>query len=343
MIAAEAFRAQARACEALDSPFTGRVLNVIANNLARDTPVGRRILSWPGDISASGDAVPLRLAGALHALVLSKRDMKLAAAWRTPDSVTDAALWSTVDGALRRFQEFVLAFLEHPPQTNEVGRSAALIAVARWLGMPLALSELGASAGLNLLWDRYALEVAGRRYGPGNAPVTLRPDWDGPPPARAAPRVHERAGVDRNPLDPVSDRLRVLAYVWADQTERLERAEAALDAATRDPAPVAKGDAVDWLAERLKTKRPGRLHLVYHTLTWQYLSPQQRERATALLEEAGAESSEDAPLAHFGLENDGDGDGGALTLQLWPGGHAMAMGRADFHGRWLRWRPPDAT
>lgn len=162
-----AFRDQARSCAALGSPLMKRLMAGLAARLSPGDPVSDRVLGWPGDPSSQGDSVPLRLAGGLHALILTGRDPDLAAAYAKEPDPTDAAL-----AALRRHPEFLLDRLTSPPQTNEVRRSAPLIAAAHWLtarfGLPLILSELGASAGLNLLWDRYALRIGGRTFGPAD-------------------------------------------------------------------------------------------------------------------------------------------------------------------------------
>lgn len=251
-------------------------------------------------------------------------------------------------GALSAHEPWLMARLDHAPQTNEVARAAVLIAAARWLtarhGLPLVLSELGASAGLNLMFDRFALVAGGQHLGPEDPILTLTPDWDGPPPANATPRITDRAGVDLNPLDPVQDRNRLLSYIWPEQPDRLARTRAALNAG---PPRVAKSDAIDWLATRL-APRPGHLHLIYHTVAWQYFPAHTQARGEALLAEAGARASPQAPLARFGMEADGtpdptpDGtpDGAALTLHLWPDDVTLNLGRADFHGRWVRWTPP---
>ena len=91
--------------------------------------------------------------------------------------------------------------------------------------MPVMLSELGASAGFNLLLDRYSLN-AGRTLQPADDPiVTLSPDWMGMIPAEQPLKIIDRAGVDINPLNPVdrSDYLRLLSYTSADQSDRLDR------------------------------------------------------------------------------------------------------------------------
>jgi hypothetical protein len=324
-----------------------RLHTLFAERLAPGTPITDRLFNWPGDMGAGGGVVPVRLAGALHALVLDGTDPALAAAYAGRDRLDDDALWAAVTAAMERHTARILSWLDRVPQTNEVRRSVALIACARWLtarqGLPLALSELGASAGLNLMFDRYAMVAQGRRYGPADAALTLAPDWDGPPPADAEPKVAERAGCDLAPLDPVADRLRLLAYVWADQTDRLERTAAALDLVARNRPRIDRADAAEWLAARLAEPRPGRTHLVYHTIAAQYFPAAVRARIADLLAEAGARATTDAPLAHMAMEGDGRLDSAALTLTVWDGGPgsgvAMPMGRVDFHGRFIRWDP----
>lgn len=338
----EAFRDQAKSCAALGSPFTARLLDGLAGAIRPGTALADRLLGWPGDVSSAGASLALRLAGGLHALVRLGRDTELAAAYADPGtdgpSLTAAAL-----AAMARHEAFLLDWIESPPQTNEVRRSAVLIAAAHLLtaryARPLILSELGASAGLNLLWDRYALEIGGHRFGPPDPVLTLRPDWTGPLPDPSPPRVAERAGADLNPLDPLADRLRLLSYIWADQADRIARTEAALAEAGRQRPQVVRADAIDWLAVRLASPRPGHLHLVYHTIAWQYFPAETQARGRALLAEAGARATPDAPLAHLEMEADGNGPGAGLSLTLWPGGTHHQLGRADFHGRWVDWQP----
>ncbi|MGY6412151.1 MAG: DUF2332 domain-containing protein [Alkalilacustris sp.] len=340
MSVAGAFRAQARSCDSLGAPFLARALRLMADRLPSDGTLGTRLHSWPGDMSARGDAVPLRLAAGLHALVLSGQAPDLAAVWPAPETTPDDALWPPIATALHTHEAHLLDWLDRAPQTNEVGRSAALIAAAHWLGGGLAVSELGAAAGLNLLFDAWALEGPCWRRGSNAAPLVLRPDWTGPPPPATPYAVETRAGVDLHPRDPATDRLRLMAYVWPDQPERLARLGAALDTAARARPPVARGCAIDWLEARLATPMPGLRHLIVHTIAWQYFPQALRARGEALLQAAGARATPDAPLARLAMEADGTRDGAALTLTLWPGGTRHALGRVDFHGRWMRWTPP---
>src|SRR5690606_38619973 len=179
------FRRQASACARLGSPFTARLLALVEDRLDQAGVVGRTLLRWPGDPKA--DALALRLAGGLHALVLSGDAPCLAAAYPGGARADDpAALRAAIAMSLEAHADFILTFLARPPQTNEVGRAAALrggfLTVAAATGLPLRLCEIGASAGLNLHWDAYAYDLAGTTFGPPDRPLSLRPAWQGPLP-----------------------------------------------------------------------------------------------------------------------------------------------------------------
>lgn len=322
----------------LGSPFMGQLMGLCATREWPDCPVTDRIFQWQGDLSPRSQSVPLRLAGALHALRLNG-DAVLDAVY-PPHTVSDNILWHAVSQTLCDHSPTIMSWLNSAPQTNEVRRSAALIAVGHFLadrfGLPIRTSELGASAGLNLQWDRYALEVSGQSFGPIDPVLTLRPDWTGPPPPKAQPNVTDRAGVDLNPLNPQSDALRLQAYLWPDQPERLRLTQAAIAASQ---TPVDQGDAIDWLRSRLLHK-PGELHLIYSTIAWQYFPADKQAKGTAAIAKAGEAATDDTPLAWFGMEADDQSPGAALTLRLWPGDLTIPLGRADFHGRWLHWAAP---
>ena len=330
----QTFRDQASACAALGSPLMARLMAGFADQLTPGNPVADQVLGWQGDPSSRADSLPLRLAAGLHALVLTGVDPDLAAAYAmSTHDPTRAAL-----RAIQRHPAFLLSWLNSPPQTNEVRRSAPLIAAAHWLtarfGLPLVLSELGASAGLNLLWDHYALAIGRQTFGPASPTLTLAPDWTGPLPTVATPTMLDRRGVDLNPLDPVADRLRVLSYIWPDQPDRLARSRAALDLAARRKPPIDRADAADWLETRLSRPIPGALQLIFHTVAWQDFPPATQSRARASMRTAGAT----APLARLSMEANGNSPGAALTLTLWPGGETIRLGHADFHGRWVDWQ-----
>ena len=335
-----AMQDQARHCSTLGSPFMAQLCTVLAENLQPGTALTDRLFTWPGDVASGTDAVPLRLCAAFHALHLRGRG-NLGAVY-PPNRVDDDTLWAGIAAAMARESDFIDRWIDSPPQTNEVRRSAGLIAGAQWLtaryALPIHLSELGASGGLNLMFDRFRLHISGQTYGPENPALTLRPDWSGGLPPVSTVQVAERRGIDLNPLDPhdANDRLRLRAYLWADQPDRLALTDAAIRVAT---GPVDKGDAIDWLATRL-TPRPGALHLIWHSIAWQYFAPAAQTRGTQLIEAAGARATANSPLVWLSMERDDSGPGAALHLRHWPGDHHVALGRIDFHGRWLRWDAP---
>lgn len=341
-IVRQSFLRQAKSCDDLGSPFTARLCRLMAARLDETTSVGRHILEWQGDPTSNGDALALRLAGALHALMLSGTDPGLNPVY-PPHPSTDDELWVACEKALSRDEAFILARLKSPPQTNEVRRSAALLPgfltiAALFDNRPLVLSEIGASAGLNLQWDLYSYRLGNTSWGQGSH-VQLSPDWTGPPPPEAQLTVAERAGCDLNPLDPQSfeHRQRLLSYLWADQADRIERTRAALVMAADSDLSVDRADAVDWLTTRLQKSYPGAVHVIYHSVAWQYLPAARQAEGNALIAAAGARATAQAPLARLQMEGDGQNDGAALTLTVWPPGESHVVGRADFHGRWVKW------
>ncbi len=338
-----AFDRQATACAALGSDFTARLMRIMAQVWPSDTGLAQRAAAWPGEIGPGGASLPLRIAGGLHALVLEGKDAALVAAY-PPHQAGDGVLAQAVARALHSHDAALCDWTRTAPQTNEVGRSAVLLAAAAELtarfGLPLVLSELGASAGLNLWFDRFALHLPGPPrsagvLGTADSTVVLRPDWQGVSPPVTQIGVAERHGVDLNPLDPVRDRIRLMAFVWPDQTDRLARLRAALGVA--QSGCVTQSDAADWLEARLLTPMPGHMHLVYHTIAHQYFPAPTQGRIARAMQAAGARATPQAPLAWLAMEADG-GDGAGLTLRLWPGDRRFDLGRAGFHGQWLRWR-----
>ena len=339
---ADVFREQAANCASLGSPFMGQLLTVLAEHWPGNSDLARVLDTYTGDIGPRGHSLPLRVGGGLHALVLSGRDAGLAAVF-PPHTVSDDALCTAVLDAIEANSAFLCDWVQSPPQTNEVRRSAALIPsaylAASHFDLPIMLSELGASGGLNLMWDRYAVEAGDVSLGTDSPVLTLTPDWSGPVPTGPRPNVVERAGVDLNPLDPrkSDDLLRMTAYLWADQPDRMQMTRTA--AAVMD-APIARADAIDWLETRLAAQPEGQLHMIQHTIAWQYFPAQAQTRGRTLIEAAGTRATETRPLAWLSMEDDGYAPGkvgAALTLRLWPGDLHLNLGRVDFHGRWIKW------
>lgn len=345
---AAAFAAQVDWCRLLDSPFTARLMEAAPPALA-DAPgaTAAAIRDWPGE--PVRDALVLRLAGGLHALVRSGRAPGLAALYppaALPEIEPLAAAIAAVladpglDAALR-------PWLDSAPQTNEVARSGVLMpgmmVIAGETGLPLRLFELGPSAGLNLCLDRWHYRLGQREAGDAASPVVIAPDWRGAPlPDLPDIRVVSRAGIDLNPLDvrdpATADRL--LAYVWPDQPARVARAAAAIAAVAADPPPITQGDAAAFVAARVAPEA-GSCGVVFHSIAFQYFPAESRAAITAQMARVGADAGPEAPLAWLRYEME-DGRIGALPtlrLTLWRGGppEERLLAHAHPHGAFVQW------
>ena len=257
------------------------------------------------------------------------------------------AAWTALRGVLVEHRDELRRQLDQAPQTNEVGRAAALVGglhhiVDRRPG-PVRLVEIGASAGLNLLADQFRVIAGdGRSVGPSTSPVVLDDAWHGRPPPRAArPEVLERFGCDTAPLDArtTEGRLRLTSYVWPDQQARLARLRGALAIAQRVPVVVERSDAVGFL-HRLDLV-PGTTTVLWHSVMWQYLSRSEQEAAAARIADLGARADEKAGFAHLSLEPRRPAAGGRheflVVLRSWPGGEERALGTAAPHGLPTTW------
>ena len=339
----ERVRLQAGYCRGAGSLLTAAVLDAAADDLAAGGPVADLLRPLADD--PSGSVPALRLAGALHRLVLERRAPELALHYPTvggtPGDVGPVVI-RTVREHLAELQELV----QRPVQTNEVGRSSALLGalvlVQQRTRLPIRLLELGASGGLNLLVDRYAHEVAdGVTLGDPRSPVRLEKPWRGRHPAHVTPTIAARRGCDPAPLDPRSaaDRLTLTSYVWADQVHRFERLRAALQVAAQDPPVVERSGAAAFLERELAAPRPGAATVVWHSVVRQYVAPAERDVMDELLEQAGRRATADAPLAHVELEPEKGEPRFLLGLRLWPGGARRVLAECQGHGPPVVWRP----
>jgi hypothetical protein len=344
----EAFRIQARVCAAMGSPFSAGLLERAAADGGAGGPVAQILSPWAEATREvlMKDAAPLRLLGAAHDLALSGEDAALQAAWPSPDRAGDLeGAWAALAGAMRAGPRRFADFVTHEPQTNEARRSVCLLGgfleAARATGLPLRTWELGASAGLNQLWDlyRYDLGAAGA-WGDPAAPVRLDTDWRGPPPPLGAPvRVVARAACDRAPIDladPIAAR-RLRAYVWADQFDRLARLDAAVALARAHGVRVEAADALAFVRDRVTLER-GSLAVVYHSIFWQYLPAQTQAALEQAIAELGARATNDAPMAWLRMEPQAANLAQIeVRLTLWPLAPDRRLALCDPHGRWLEW------
>jgi hypothetical protein len=243
-----AFLIQQHYCERNAAPIYARMCAAVAAGITRDSAIGVRVLDWPGE--PTRDALPLRLFGGLHALVLAGADAGLAEVFA--GRVTDPReVSATLERVFADHATALLPWLDGPPQTNEPGRSGALmlglIALAKRYGPRIELIEIGSSAGLNLLIDRYRFDLGGTLYGPADSPVTIRPKWSGPPAPSVPLDIVSVRGCDINPIDATDPAVaaRLAAYVWPDTPERLARVRTAIAMLGARGVDLVRADAAD--------------------------------------------------------------------------------------------------
>ena len=253
--------------------------------------------------------------------------------------LANEASWDDVGAALDAHAEFVRRFTaEQDVQTNEVQRAWALLPAFLTLtdGRSLDLLELGPSAGLNLVWDRYAYRYASGAWGSGE--LELSGDDRISPPAELferSVRIEQRRGIDLNPVDATTDHgARLLqAFVWADQAVRLDRLRRAIDTLRADPPELMRGDYVEALPGLLADRLPGAQLVVFQTASTMYLP----ERSLSRMRDAFERASRDEPLVFVTTGRAPDDDGFSLEVERYPGGQSERLAVFDFHGAWLDW------
>lgn len=329
----ELLRFQANACGYLGSPLYRDLLERSADGIGKGGPVWGVLRGHEND--PDGWALILRMMGAVHRLVLAGEAPELAALYADPDR-DPGATWRAFTATLDANGEELKRLIELPVQTNEAGRCAALLpgflTVAEATGMPLRLLEIGSSAGLNLIWDRYRYAAGSFSWGPADSALTIEFESLGATLPSTPATVAERRGCDPAPVDPTGEegRQTLLAYVWPDQRRRVERVLAAIAVARRGPAPVDRAAAVAWLGNRLAEARPGLATVVFHSIVFQYLSESERSALAALLNVAGERADARAPLAWLRMEP--AGERAELRLTTWPGCEERQLGTAGYHG-----------
>jgi hypothetical protein len=322
------------------------LLERAAADVERGGVIWRALAGHEGDPGPS--ALALRFLGGLHRLALAGLAPGLAARYPSCGGDGDAAAaWRDMQEVVEERLDAVRAALLRPVQTNEVGRSAALLggflAVSDSSGLPLRILEVGASAGLNLRWDHYRYRHGQVEWGPPRSPLELADNFTGsrlPPLATATFRgVAERRGCDLAPVDPttVDGRLTLLSFVWPDQPERFDRLRAALHVAGTVPATVDRADANEWLVDQLApdVDLPAVATVVFHSLFLQYLTDEGRADLAAVIEEAAARATPGQPFAWLRMEPANRTFDVMLTQ--WPGGHERLLATAGGHGRDVCW------
>jgi hypothetical protein len=278
--------------------------------------------------------------GFLSGLPVAKRQPNLlfaSARYLLGEPADIAALRGLVSS---RGAELADVMLARRTQTNEPARCATLLPALASLPEPLALIEVGASAGLTLLPDLYSYDYDGHLVAGTDpcAPVlSCRPRGPVPLPLYV-PEVIWRAGLDLNPLDVTSaeDMHWLECLVWPGEAGRAERLAAAIETARREPPRVYRGDLVTDLPDLVRQAPSDATLVIFHSAVLAYVGVADRARFAATVSGLGAAwLSNEAPGVLSGVVNPlHDGDGFVLVRD---GVTPVAV--TDPHGTWLDWLP----
>ncbi len=343
-----ALQIQAGVCTQMGSPFSGRVLSHVRADVERGGPCAAFFTAWDGCSvrELMDEAVALRILGGLQHLVLSGADLVLAAVYPASGApVDDEGLAKAIDSAVAAHGETLAAIMTSPPQTNEVRRSICLVGgyltLAARTGLPLRCLEIGASAGLNMNWDRYHYDFGqGGSWGDPASPLHIDTDWEGPAPPLGPVTVVEKPACDQNPIDVGNpEHVQLLeAYVWADQADRLARLRAAIAIARAAGNPIDKADAADWVKAHAKP-REGVTTVLVHSVVWPYLPPATQASITGSIRAAGESATASAPFAWLRMEPDPANPAAPMEVRLsvWPKGEEILLARVHPHGAKVIW------
>ncbi|HSS67071.1 MAG TPA: DUF2332 domain-containing protein [Nocardioidaceae bacterium] len=313
----------------------GHLMRAMADDWEAGGPVREICVDW--EDAPPGSVVQLRLLAGVFRLALRGESPELEPYYPClGGAAPPEEAWPTVRRVLAAHVSELRAALEVAPQTNEVGRSVALLvglfaAVERTGLSDVRLLEVGASAGLNLLVDRFWIEGEGWSHGPDDSPVRMPHAVRGPV-AVSRLAIVERRGCDLSPVDPGTEdgRLRLRSFVWPWQIERHARLAAALEVASRHPATVDRAGAGDWLEQQLQPDGDDTLTVVWQSVTEQYWPRAEVSRVDALVRAAAGRM----PVARLAMEYPLEGEppaGPSLFLAVGSGAR-QPIAEVEDHG-----------
>jgi hypothetical protein len=294
-----------------------------------------RAIATDARITSELDALPARLRQPNLLLAAAKF---LGAPFGAPDASIDwiHARWADVEDVMA----------SHSTQTNEAARTGSILPALATIPGPIALVEIGASAGLCLYPDRYRIDYGQLgACGPADSPVRIDVRATGPVPVPdRCPDIVDRIGIDLNPLDVrVADDMAWLeACVWPEHAERLTRLRNAASLVAGDPPTMVVGDMRDALPGVLEELPAEATPVVIHSAALAYLDAADRaDVALTLVSHPRARwISNEAPGVVPGLPDDLSPPPDATTRSHFvvglDGRDALAV--TDPHGRWLAWR-----
>lgn len=339
----DALARQADACRTLGS----QMYTALFTELLEDYEMGGRTYALLAGRSTQPihEAIPLRLAAAIHRVVLQGNDARLARHYPSVGGKPGEDFPSDFIAYMRDHLDVIESALSQQVQTNEVGRSVVHLMLSHWI-TTLGVSEfdffeVGTSAGLNLNFDRFYSCFKQLRMGDSSSSLRFMGDWFATEPLvpREAARVVKRRGMDPYPIDvtyPEGEQ-RLLSFVWPDQRERLQRLRTAIEIAKQHPPQIDQESADTWI-ERVLVKPQDRAVLVFHSIVWQYLGESVQKRFVSALHEAGSKATHDKPLIWARMEP--AGPVADVRVTVWSGADDMRefhLCDVGYHGQQMRW------
>ncbi len=280
------------------------LMRSMADDWESGGPVREICRGW--EAAPSGSVVQLRLLAGVFRIVLTDRAPELVPYYPCLGGDAPAhQAWPAFRQVLADHVEELHEALTIAPQTNEVGRSGALLAglfeaVRRSGRHRVRLLEPGASAGLNLLVDKFRFEQSGWRVGPAGSPVVLSNMFENPPQPQEF-EIVERRGCDLSPVDAASPdgELRLRSFVWPFHLDRHERLVHACALARRHPVQVDAAPAGEWLENQLATPVPDdTVTVVWQSITRMYWPVEESARVDAAVSAAARQQC----VAHVSME-----------------------------------------
>ena len=337
----DSFHKQAGFCDHRGAVFTANVIKASARNIECGGALAALVENfaenpWKG-------ALPLRVAGAFHALYLKDENGPLSIIYKDPASGwTSDQLSEALIDAVEENQRHFEFFIARPPQTNEVRRAAALLPafleIADKTEKPMRLCEIGASAGLLLNWDRFRFNFGDFIWGEGD--LEIASEWRGRAPDRwGEVSVHDRRGCDLYPVDIRDEHalLRARSYIWPEQPERRALFDNAIPIAVENSIAIDQCDAIAWLQRELTPLQEGFVSVLYHSVFAVYLSDNQIKPMNGAIQKAARSATAAAPFAYVSFEPVPKENGFSfiVDLTIWPGGDKKRIAEADAHGAWV--------
>jgi hypothetical protein len=338
----EGLHEQAVVCAAYGSPFYGVLLEEAAKDYRNRGPVRAFLNADPRRRESS--RIGIRLAGALQLRALDGSAPALAAHFPSAGGEGDAAAaWREARRLLAEDAEYFGELFDRTPQTNEVARSmpllGGLLAIVDATRLPVALLDVGSSAGLNLRLDRYRYEGPGWSWGDPRSPLVLRNETVSGRPRHldARPEIVARSGCDLHPLDVTRERdcLELRSFVWPDQVERFARLYAAIAVARRVPAEIERADFLEWIPRRVMPRK-NTVTVVMHSVVTEHLEDSVRDAMRDTIENACAAATDSAPMAWLRLEPNA-GMRYETRVTLWPSRRERTIARCNGHAQAIEW------